>query len=87
MTELLELQNNYIENLKYQISLKSIRAKTYKKIKKIPVFTELMSHFNRPPVGLAGNFGKSGFSAGISSFPSESLGLCFSLFSPYFTDY
>ena len=55
MIELLELQNNYIENLKFQISLK---AKTYKKFKKISVFTELMSHFNRPPVDLTGKFGK-----------------------------
>ncbi len=55
MMYLLELKNKYLENLEYQISLKE---KTYKNIKKIPVFTGLIRKFDKTVVNLEGKFEK-----------------------------
>ncbi len=52
---LLELNNKYLENLEYQISLKE---KTYKNSKKIPAFTGLIRKFDKSVVNLEGKFEK-----------------------------
>ena len=55
MMYLLEFTSKFVENLDYQISRKE---KTYKAFKKIPVFTEQISNFNKAVINLEEKFEK-----------------------------
>ncbi len=48
-------ENKFLENLEYQISLK---ANTYKTMKKIPVFTEKVKEFDNSVMDLTEKFQK-----------------------------
>jgi hypothetical protein len=50
---LLEIENKFLENLEYQISLKE---NTYKTLKKIPVFTQDVKNFDRSVKDLSDKF-------------------------------
>lgn len=53
MMYLIELDNKFLENLEYQISLKE---NTYKTLKKIPVFTEQVKQFDSSVSELTNKF-------------------------------
>lgn len=53
MISLMEIDNKFLENLEYQISLKE---NTYKTLKKIPVFTEQVKNFDRSVMDLTEKF-------------------------------
>ncbi len=53
MIYLLEVENKFLENLEYQISLKE---NTYKTLKKIPVFTEKVKQFDKSVMDLTDKF-------------------------------
>jgi hypothetical protein len=53
MISLMEIENKFLENLEYQISLKE---NTYKTLKKIPVFTEQVKNFDRSVMDLTEKF-------------------------------
>lgn len=55
MMYLTEVENNFLENLEYQISLKE---ESYKTFKKIPVFTDQVMKFDRSVVNLTEKFEK-----------------------------
>ncbi|MFX1310283.1 MAG: hypothetical protein ACFE8C_11335 [Promethearchaeota archaeon] len=50
---MLEVENKFLENLEYQISLKE---NTYKTLKKIPVFTEKVKQFDKSVIDLTDKF-------------------------------
>ncbi|MFX1418071.1 MAG: hypothetical protein ACFE9N_04030 [Promethearchaeota archaeon] len=50
-----ELENKFLENLEYQISL---IENTYKTMKKIPVFTEKVKEFDKSVMDLTDKFQK-----------------------------
>ncbi|MFX1387716.1 MAG: hypothetical protein ACFE9M_10915 [Promethearchaeota archaeon] len=50
---MLEVENKFLENLEYQISLKE---NTYKTLKKIPVFTEKVKQFDKSVMDLTDKF-------------------------------
>ncbi|MFX1501901.1 MAG: hypothetical protein ACFFDH_13135 [Promethearchaeota archaeon] len=50
-----EVENKYLENLEYQISLKE---NTYKTLKKIPVFSEQVKEFDKSVLDLTEKFEK-----------------------------
>ena len=50
---MIELDNKFLENLEYQISLKE---NTYKTFKKIPVFTEQVKQFDQSIMDLTDKF-------------------------------
>ncbi|UCC20037.1 MAG: hypothetical protein JSV62_01785 [Promethearchaeota archaeon] len=50
-----ELENKFLENLEYQISL---IENTYKTMKKIPVFTENVKEFDKSVMDLSEKFQK-----------------------------
>jgi len=52
---LTEVENNFLENLEYQISLKE---ESYKTFKKIPVFTDQVMKFDKSVVNLTEKFEK-----------------------------
>ena len=52
---LTEVENKYLENLEYQISLKE---NTYKTLKKIPVFSEQVKEFDKSVLDLTEKFEK-----------------------------
>jgi hypothetical protein len=52
---LVELENKFLENLEYQISLKE---NTYKTMKKIPVFAEKVKQFDNSVMDLTDKFQK-----------------------------
>ena len=52
---LIELENKFLENLEYQISLKE---NTYKTMKKIPVFAEKVKQFDNSVINLTDKFQK-----------------------------
>ena len=52
---LVELENKFLENLEYQISLKE---NTYKTMKKIPVFAEKVKQFDNSVINLTDKFQK-----------------------------
>ena len=52
---LVELENKFLENLEYQISLKE---NTYKTMKKIPIFTEKVQQFDNSVMDLTDKFQK-----------------------------
>ncbi len=53
MMYLIELDNKFLKNLEYQISLKE---NTYKTLKKIPVFTEQVKQFDSSVSELTNKF-------------------------------
>ncbi|MBA7650368.1 hypothetical protein ES703_58171 [subsurface metagenome] len=55
MMYLTEVENNFLENLEYQISLK---VESYKTFKRIPVFTEQVMQFDKSVVNLTEKFEK-----------------------------
>ena len=55
MMYLIEVENKFLENLEYQISLKE---NTYKNLKKIPVFTEKVKEFDKSVMDLTDKFQK-----------------------------
>lgn len=55
MMYLIELENKFLKNLEYQISLKE---NTYKTLKKIPVFTEKVKDFDNSVMNLTDKFQK-----------------------------
>ena len=55
MILLTEVENNFLENLEYQIS---IIDKTEESYKKIPVFTEQLKQFDNSVMDLRGNLEK-----------------------------
>ena len=55
MMFLLELKNQYLENLKYRIS---ISEKNQENKKRIPIFTEQIKEFDKAVVILEGKFNK-----------------------------
>jgi len=55
MMYLIEIENKFLENLEYQISLKE---NTYKTLKKIPVFTQKVNQFDQSVMGLTNKFEK-----------------------------
>jgi len=55
MMYLIELENKFLKNLEYQISLKE---NTYKTLKKIPVFTEKVKNFDKSVMNLTDKFQK-----------------------------
>ncbi len=55
MMYLTEVENNFLENLEYQISLKE---ESYKTFKKIPVFTDQVMKFDKSVVNLTEKFEK-----------------------------
>ncbi|MFW9879817.1 MAG: hypothetical protein ACFFG0_42630 [Candidatus Thorarchaeota archaeon] len=52
---MIELENKFLENLEYQISLVE---NTYKTMKKIPVFTEKVKEFDKSVMDLSEKFQK-----------------------------
>jgi len=52
---LIELENKFLENLEYQISLKE---NTYKTMKKIPIFTEKVKELDNSVMDLSDKFQK-----------------------------
>jgi len=52
---LIEIENKFLQNLEYQISLKE---NTYKTLKKIPVFTQKVNQFDQSVMGLTNKFEK-----------------------------
>jgi hypothetical protein len=52
---LIEIENKFLENLEYQISLKE---NTYKTLKKIPVFTQQVKQFDESVKDLKDKFDK-----------------------------
>jgi hypothetical protein len=52
---LIEINNKYLENLEYQISINERAESAYKKI---PVFTEQLKHFNKSVMNLREKFEK-----------------------------
>ncbi len=55
MVYLIEIENKFLENLEYQISLKE---NTYKTLKKIPVFTQKVQQFDNSVMDLTDKFEK-----------------------------
>ena len=55
MMYLIEVNNKFLENLEYQISLKE---ESYKTFKKIPVFTDQVMKFDKSVVNLTEKFDK-----------------------------
>ena len=55
MMYLIEVNNKFLENLEYQISLKE---ESYKTFKKIPVFTDQVMKFDKSVVNLTEKFEK-----------------------------
>lgn len=55
MMYLMKIENKFLENLEYQISLKE---NTYKTLKKIPVFTEQVMNFDKSVMDLTEKFEK-----------------------------
>ena len=55
MMYLIEVNNKFLENLEYQISLKE---ESYKTFKKIPVFTDQVMKFDQSVVNLTEKFEK-----------------------------
>ncbi len=55
MMYLIEIENKFLQNLEYQISLKE---NTYKTLKKIPVFTQKVNQFDQSVMGLTNKFEK-----------------------------
>lgn len=52
---MIEIENKFLENLEYQISLKE---NTYKTLKKIPVFTQQVKQFDESVKDLKDKFDK-----------------------------
>jgi hypothetical protein len=52
---LIEINNKYLENLEYQISINERAESAYKKI---PVFTEQLKHFDKSVMNLREKFEK-----------------------------
>jgi len=52
---LIEINNKYLENLEYQISINESAESAYKKI---PVFTEQLKHFDKSVMNLREKFEK-----------------------------
>ncbi|MFX0038068.1 MAG: hypothetical protein ACFFCY_05815 [Promethearchaeota archaeon] len=52
---MIEIENKFLENLEYQISLKE---NTYKNLKKIPVFTQQVKQFDKSVLDLTDKFEK-----------------------------
>ncbi|MFW9969464.1 MAG: hypothetical protein ACFFDF_04630 [Candidatus Odinarchaeota archaeon] len=50
---MIEIENKFLENLEYQISLKE---NTYKNLKKVPVFTEQVKQLDKSVVDLTDKF-------------------------------
>jgi hypothetical protein len=50
---LIEVENKFLENLEYQISLKE---ESYKTLKKIPVFTKQVEQFDKSVIDLKEKF-------------------------------
>ena len=55
MMYLIEIENKFLQNLEYHISLKE---NTYKTLKKIPVFTQKVNQFDQSVMGLTNKFEK-----------------------------
>ncbi len=55
MIILIEINNKYLENLEYQISINERAESAYKKI---PVFTEQLKHFDKSVMNLREKFEK-----------------------------
>jgi hypothetical protein len=55
MIYLIEIENKFLENLDYQISLKE---NTYKNLKKIPVFAQQVKQFDKSVLDLTDKFEK-----------------------------
>ncbi|MFX1390149.1 MAG: hypothetical protein ACFE9Z_08815 [Promethearchaeota archaeon] len=52
---MIEIENKFLENLEYQISLKE---NTYKTMKKIPVFSDQVRQFDKSVMDLTEKFDK-----------------------------
>ncbi|MFX0002607.1 MAG: hypothetical protein ACFE9C_04450 [Candidatus Hodarchaeota archaeon] len=52
---MIELENKFLENLEYQISLKE---NTYKNLKKVPVFSQQVKQFDKSVMDLTNKFEK-----------------------------
>jgi len=55
MVYLIEIENKFLENLEYQISLKE---NTYKTLKKIPAFAHKVKQFDKSVINLTDKFEK-----------------------------